>query len=112
MSLSTRLLSRPLDVTTRTEDVSGVEPELAESVTVRVLGALWEASSRDEQADGAVVRSEATAVLPVGTSVSTDTRITDVTTGQAWQVDGDPNHVWNALAGEVSHIEVALRRGV
>ncbi|MEM9609932.1 MAG: hypothetical protein AAGA99_21105 [Actinomycetota bacterium] len=112
MSLATRLFTRPLDVTTRTEDVSGVEPELVDGATVRVLGALWESSSRDEQADGSVVRSEASAMLPAGTVVDTDASIVDVTTGQAWQVDGQPNHVWNARTASVSHIEVKLRRGV
>lgn len=111
MTVSTRLFTRPLTLTTRTEDVSGVEPELVDGAAVTVLGALWEESTRDEQVDGAVVRSEAKAALPAGTAVETDTEILDVTTGQRWQVDGEPNHVWNARLGVVGIIEVKLRRG-
>ena len=113
MTLRTRLLTRTLTITPRT--TSGADdygnPIVVDGTPFEVKGALWVGSSRDELADGAVVRSEATAALPADTSVDTGDQITDES-GRAWQVDGEPDPVWNARLGRVSHLEVALRRGV
>lgn len=113
MTLTTALFSRTLTITPRS--TSGTDsygnPITVDGSAFTVQGALWVGSSRDELADGAVVRSEATAALPAGTSVDTGDRIIDES-GRAWEVDGEPDFVWNARTGKVSHLEVALRRGV
>lgn len=113
-SVGTRRLSQPLQIIPRVQTGTDRrnDPVFADGDPVSVLGALWQDSTRDENTTDSVARSDATALLPAGSVISTADAIVDTITGRRWQVDGEPDHQWNDRRSRVEHVVVKLRRGV
>ena len=102
------LLNQPLTIypATVSRDVYNNEV-VTPGDPVPVRGLLQQASTVEFTTDRDTTVTQWTVFLPAGTVIGPQSQVDYG--GQTFQVDGQPEQVWNPRTGTVSHIEAKLR---